>query len=263
MSSLVVRRTALAASTAALVLLATACGGSSDSKDAKAGGGSTAQADKTASASAAPAKALGAAELVKAALTQADVKSGKVTELPAKDDVAQDKVKTGDAACTPLALLQAGSWVGTPAATVKRSWLADGKKPAAGADPKVALLAGLDREKVIVTLASYDDGGAEQALKDLRTAADKCAGGYSYTADGTRTGIAEVAVAQAPEGADEAFAVTQTMNADDVKAPVKAVVVRKGATVAYLPAINLAAAVSGKDFDFPTALVDAQLAKLK
>ncbi|MEU3347364.1 hypothetical protein ABZ723_20705 [Streptomyces sp. NPDC006700] len=263
MSSPVVRRTALAASTAALVLLATACGGSSDSKDAKAGDGGTTQADKTASA-AAPAKALGAAELEKAALTQADVKSGKVTtKVPARDDVAHDKVKTADAACTPLALLQAGSWVGTPAATVKRSWLADAKKPAAGADPKVALLAGLDREKVIVTLASYDDGGAEQALKDLRTAADKCAGGYSYTADGTKTGIASVAVTQAPEGADEAFAVTQTMNADDVKAPVKAVVVRKGATVAYLPAINLAAAVSGKDFDFPTALVDAQLAKLK
>ncbi|MFB7457141.1 MULTISPECIES: hypothetical protein [unclassified Streptomyces] len=261
MSSLVVRRTALAASTAALVLLATACGGSSDNKDAKADDGKTAQADKTASA--APAKALGAAELEKAALTQADVKSGKVTKLPAKDDIAQDKVKTGDAACTPLALVQSGSWVGTPAATVKRSWLADGKKPAAGADPQVALLAGLDREKAVVTLASYEDGGAEQALKDLRTAADKCAGGYTYSADGTKTGIAKVAVTQAPEGADEAFAVTQTMNADGVKAPVKAVVVRKGATVVYLPAINLAAAVSGKDFDFPTALVDAQLAKLK
>ncbi|MFF9125937.1 hypothetical protein ACF09J_21965 [Streptomyces sp. NPDC014889] len=262
MSSPVVRRTALAASTAALVLLATACGGSSDSKDAKAGDGRTAQADKTASA--APAKALGAAELQKAALTQADVRSGKVTtKVPARDDVAQDKVTTGDAACKPLALLQAGSWVGTPAATVKRSWLADAKKPAAGSDPKVALLAGLDREKVIVTLASYDDGGAEQALKDLRTAAEKCTGGYSYTADGTRTGIAKVTVTQAPGGADEAFAVTQTMNADGVKAPAKAVVVRKGATVVYIPAINLAAAVSGKDFDFPTALVDAQLAKLK
>ncbi|MFE7212604.1 hypothetical protein ACFU93_21930 [Streptomyces sp. NPDC057611] len=262
MSSLVVRRTALAASTAALVLLATACGGSSDSGDEKAGDGKTAQADKTASA--APTKALGAAELEKAALTQADVKSGKVTiKPPATDDVAQDKVKTGDTACTPLALLQAGSYVGTPAATVKRSWLGDAKKPPAGADPQVALLAGLDRSKVVVTLASYDDGGAEQAMKDLQAAAGKCAGGYSYTAAGTKTGIDKVALTQAPAGADEAFAVTQTVNAEGVKAPVKGVVVRKGATLAYFPAVNLASAASGKDFDFPAELVDAQLAKLK
>ncbi|MGW5128503.1 hypothetical protein ACWEQ7_31590 [Streptomyces sp. NPDC004069] len=260
MSSPVVRRTALAASTAALVLLATACGGSSGSGDGKAGDGSTAQADKTA----APAKALDAAELEKAALTQADVRTGKVTvKVPATDDVAQDKVTTGDTACTPLALLQAGSYVGTPAATVKRSWLGDAQKPAAGADPQAVLLAGLDRSKVVVTLASYDDGGAEQAMKDLRTAAGKCAGGYSYTAAGNKTGIDKVAVTQTPGGADEAFAVTQTLNAEGVKAPVKGVVVRKGATLAYFPAVNLASLASGEDFDFPTEIVGAQVAKLK
>jgi hypothetical protein len=50
---------------------------------------------------------------------------------------------------------------------------------------------------------------------------------------------------------------------DGVKSPVKTVVVRKGATLAYVPAVNLASAASGKDFDFPTEIVDAQLAKLK
>ncbi|MGW5232493.1 hypothetical protein ACWEQU_09380 [Streptomyces nodosus] len=261
MSSLVVRRTALAASTAALVLLATACGGSSDSADEKAGDTGATQADKTPSA--APAKALTAAELEKAALVQADVKHGKVaTEVPAVDDIAQDKVKADDETCAPLAHLQAGSYVGKPAATAKRSWLDDMKRPAKNASTEEALLIGIDRAKVIETLASYDDGGAEQVMKDLNTAAEKCAGGFAYTAAGTKTKMAKVETTQAPEGADEAFAVTQTLNADDVKAPTKGVVVRKGATLVYFTSANLASAATGKDYDFPAELVEAQLAKL-
>jgi hypothetical protein len=53
------------------------------------------------------------------------------------------------------------------------------------------------------------------------------------------------------------------MEADGDQFPVKGVVVRKGATLAYFPAVNLAAAATGKDFAFPTQLVDAKLAKLK
>lgn len=257
--STAVRRTALAASAAALALFATACGGSSGGGEEK-GGDSTARAERTAAA----AKPLTAAELEKAALTQADVKSGKVTtKVPARDDIARDKVKTDDADCAPLAYLQVGSYVGTPAATVKRSWMGDAKKPAAGASAEDTMMAALDRAKVVDTLASYADGGAEQAMKDLKAAARKCAGGFSYTVGGTTNKIVDVTPTQAPGGADEAFAVTMTIAAEEgVKAPVKAVVVRKGATLAHLPAVNLASAATGKDFGFPAELVQAQLAKL-
>ncbi|POX54668.1 hypothetical protein [Streptomyces sp. Ru72] len=263
MTSVVVRRTALAASVAALAVLATACGGSADGGN-KDDGGKTAQADKTASATPATSKALTVAELEKAALTQADVKSGKVvTKVPAKDDVAQDKAKTDEAACTPLAYLQVGSYVGKPSATVKREWAGDAKKPAAGASAEDRMLAAIDRAKVLVTLASYDDGGAEKAFADLKTAAAKCAGGFAFTVDGEKTKIVKVATTAAPQGADDALALTSTMDADEgVKAPVKGVVVRKGATLAYFPAINFAAATTGKDFDFPAEIVEAQLAKL-
>ncbi|GAA4948420.1 hypothetical protein GCM10023238_13390 [Streptomyces heliomycini] len=99
-----VRRTVLAASAAALALLVTACGGSGDEDKAGDGKG---KGDSTASASAAPAaKALTAAELEKAALAQADVKDGKVTEVSAAEDASADKVKSKDAACQPLAQLQ-------------------------------------------------------------------------------------------------------------------------------------------------------------
>jgi len=223
----VVRRTALTASAAALALLVTACGGSSEGggdDSGKAGGDKAAQADKTPSA--APAKALTAEELEKAALTQEDVKSGKVTtKVPAADDVAQDKVRTDDRACDPLAHLQAGSYVGKPSGLIP-----------------------LPDNCALVTI-----------LRDGQV----CSGGFAYTANGNKIKIVKVAVGDAPQGADEALAVNETMDAEGVKAPVKGVVVRKGATLAYFSAANLASVASGKDFDFPTELVEAQLAKLK
>ena len=169
MRATVVRRTALTASAAALALLVTACGGSSDDGD-----------DKTA-------KALTAAELAKVALVQADVKSGTLTEkVPAKDDIAQDKVSSTDAACAPLAYLQSATYVGKPSAFVKRTWKGDAEKPAAGASEEDQFLAALDLEQAVITLASYEDGGAEQVMKDLDNAAAKCADGFSYTVTGTK-----------------------------------------------------------------------------
>ncbi|MEV5988761.1 hypothetical protein AB0L85_27770 [Streptomyces sp. NPDC052051] len=259
MRTIAVRRTALAASAAALALLATACG-SSDS-EGKSDDGKTAQAEK--SPSAAPAKALSAAELEKAALAQADVKSGKViTKAVPGDDLAQDKVTSDDAACTPLAYVTAATYLGKPAATVKRTWTGDAKKPGAGASDEEKMLAVANYAKAVETLTSYDNGGAEQAMKDLKTAVGKCSAGFSYTANGTKTKVVKVATTEAPGGADEALALTLTVDADGVKAPVKAVVVRKGATLASFPAINITSLATGKDFAFPTQIVDAQLAKL-
>ncbi|POX55447.1 hypothetical protein C3489_10375 [Streptomyces sp. Ru71] len=263
MSLTTVRRAGLAASAAALALLVSACG--SDGGD-KADDGKTAQADKTASASPAqaPAKALTGAELEKAALTQADVKSGKVfTKVPLQDDITQAKVKTDKPECAPLGHLQAGTYEGQPAATVKRSWLADRKKPDPKAGVEEALVAGIDRAKAIVTLASYDDGGAEKAFAALKTAATACANGYAWTVGSDTTKVGKVTATTAPQGGDEALALTLLVDADEgVKAPAKAVVVRKGATLAYFSAYNMASAATGKDWPFPDEIVQAQLTKL-
>jgi hypothetical protein len=257
--SAAVRRTALAASVAALALFATACGG-----DDKADKGASGE-DKggTAASSAPAAKALTAAELEKAALTQADVKSGKITEkVSAAEATAQDKVKVTDKACAPLAYLQTGSYVGKPAATALRKWTGDPKKPAADATDEEKFFAGVGTTSV-VTLASYENGGAEQAMKDLNTAAAKCAGGFSFTVAGDTSKNLKVAKTAAPKGGDEAFALTLSFQIEEgAEAPVKGVVVRKGATLAYFPAVDMASAVAGKDWDFPTDIVDAQVAKL-
>ncbi|MEU6816561.1 hypothetical protein [Streptomyces sp. NPDC046860] len=259
MRATVVRRTALAASATALALLATACG-SGDTDEAAGSEGDGAKA----AASAPAAKALTAAELEKAALAQSDVKSGKVTtKVPAGDDIAADKVTADDEACLPLARAQAGVAQGEPASTAKRSWLGTPKKPAPGTKPEDMLLAALDVNKTLIGLASYDGGAAESSLKALSEAARKCAGGFSATVGGEKTRFLKVATAAAPQGGDEGVAVTLTMAADDgVRAPVKVVAVREGATVATFSTVNMAAMASGKDYRVPADVIAAQVAKL-
>ncbi|MET8214781.1 hypothetical protein ACFYRD_17945 [Streptomyces hirsutus] len=258
MRTTAVRRSALAASAAALALLVTACGGSGDSDSGKGDEG------KTDSSAAPAAKALTAAELEKAALVQADMKDGKVvTKVPATDDLSADKVKADDEACQPLANLQVAAPVGSPAATVKRSWTGEAKKPAEGTDPAEALLAGLDVDKVLVTLASYEDGGAEQVMKDVDAAVEKCAKGFTSAAAGEKIEFLKVAKTEGPKGADESVEITVTMAADEgVEAPVKIVVARTGATVTGFSAVNFGAIAAGEEAPFPTQISDAQLAKL-
>ncbi|MGA5525328.1 hypothetical protein [Streptomyces pseudogriseolus] len=256
-----VRRTALAASAATLALLVTACGGSGDDQD-KGDEGKGKPASTTSAA--APAKALTAAELEKAALAQSDVKSGKVaTKLPATDDIARDQVTTEDAACLPLAHAQNGVAQGEPAASVKRSWTGEPVKPSADTKPEDALLAALDTEKMLINLASYEGDGAEQAMKGLTTAAEKCAGGFKVTAAGEPMDVVKVATTDAPGGGDEGAAITLTVAVEEgAKAPAKIVVVRKGATVVTFSAVNLASMATGKDFEVPADVIAAQVGKL-
>ncbi|GAA3222331.1 hypothetical protein MTQ10_01125 [Streptomyces sp. XM83C] len=260
-----VRRTALAASAATLALLATACGGDSDGDDKAKGAGTTKSAEATPSASAAPAaaKPLTAAELEKALLTQADVKSGKITvKLDKDDDVSPEQVKSDKADCTPLARLQAGTYVGKPVASAKRKW-EDAPKKAAGATEEEQMYASLDLAESVFTLASYSDGGAEQVLKDITAAAQKCAGGYTHTETDEPLKVTKVAVGTAPKAGDEALAVDVTLDlGDGVSGTAHHVVVRKGATVVFFPTINVGAMLSGKDYTFPTAVLDSQVAKL-
>ncbi|MGW8063662.1 hypothetical protein ACVV2G_15640 [Streptomyces ziwulingensis] len=257
-----VRRTALAASAAALALLVTACGGSSDDGGEK-GGDAKAEGGSTASAAPAAAEALTTAELEKAALAQADVENGKVTEVSAADNVEKDKVEGEKAECEPLAFAETGVPLGEPAATVKRSWTEAPKKPSADTSAEEAIGDAFDLDKALVTLATYDDGGAQAVLADVKKAAGACAGGFAFTAVGEQAKIAKVTEDAAPGGADEAVAMTMTMVGDDGdEFPVKVVVTRKGSTVASFTVLNLASAGTGKDFPFPAEISDAQLAKL-
>ncbi|GAA2323890.1 hypothetical protein OKJ48_38485 [Streptomyces kunmingensis] len=252
-----------------LGLLLTGCGSGSTERDPD----TSAAQDTGTAASGAPDVLLGGGtdrrtlsspQLDAAALAQKDIEDGTVTDqVSPKDFARQGAVDVDDAACAPLAYVQAATVVGEPSASVRRMWIGEPareKEKAAG--EKDAIAVAPDMTSVFLTLAAYDDKGAERAMADLSEAADRCAHGYTYRLDGERVRTVRVKKALAPEGADEAMGLTLTVDADGTRSPLKVVVARKGATLAYFPAVNLASVTTGTDFPHPTDLVRRQLAKM-
>ncbi|THA59471.1 hypothetical protein E6P78_29665 [Streptomyces sp. A0958] len=261
-----IRRTAVAATVMSLALFTAACGSDSDDKDSgKAAGSASAQpsdkgADKGADQSSA--KALTAAELEKASLKQGDVKAHKITKAGPADAVEGKDVTVDKAACDVFADVLMGAKAGSPAASTQRKVINEPKKDAAkgGTDPE-AFEAAFDITTTLATLSSYDGKGAEEALASLRTAATECASGFTFTVAGDKQKVVKIAEEQV-KGGEEAAAWTVTVEADGEKSALKLIAIRQGTTLASLASLNLAAAGSGGDFDMPTAVIDAQAAKL-
>ncbi|XUL91237.1 hypothetical protein ACQ86D_35305 [Streptomyces galilaeus] len=94
----------------------------------------------------------------------------------------------------------------------------------------------------------------------------ECAGGFEYTVAGGDQGqTVEVRKAATPtglDGADEVIAATLTVTVDGANGPMEVVVVRRGGTIGYFPATNLASRATGDTFTLPAALVRAQLTRL-
>jgi len=109
-----------------------------------------------------------------------------------------------------------------------------------------------------VTLASYDSPDhARSVLKALRSALATCEGGFSSF------GVDKVSTDTAPKAGDEAVAFTVTPGQDDAQVgPTKTVVFRHGSILAQFGSEYPGATGPTDDFDFPTALVEAQAAKL-
>ncbi|WP_326671423.1 hypothetical protein [Streptomyces sp. NBC_01257] len=260
----VIRRTAVAATVMSLALLTAACGsdtadGDAANKDSgKAGASSSAKpADK------AGAKALSAAELEKVSLAQGDVKGHKIAKAGPADAISGDDVTTDKAACDAFADALMGAKAGQPAASTQRKVVSEPKKGGdkESDDPAEAFKAAFDITTTLVTLASYEGGGAEKTLSGLRTAATECASGFTLTAAGSKQKI--VKIAEVPvKGGEEAVAWSVTVEAEGEKSAMKLIEIRQGATVASLTSLNLGAAGAGGDFELPTAVIDAQAAKL-
>ncbi|WP_030145492.1 hypothetical protein [Streptomyces violaceorubidus] len=267
MSSTAVRRTVLAAFAAALALLATACGGSSDG-DSAAGDGK-AKAEQSAPAegaeeSAPAGKALTAEELEKVALAQADVKNGEVaTELSADDQVAKDRISADDQACLPLVHVQGAVAQGEPAADVQRSWQGQSESPSESKGPDGQDMTDIDVNKIMLNVASYADGGAEEAMAGLKAAVEKCADGFDATVGGDRMRVTKVSGLDRLKAGDEGLTVDiGVATGEDTDGLMKLVVVRKGATLATFSAVNLSSMMTGAQFEVPAEVVDAQVAKL-
>jgi hypothetical protein len=263
MRATVVRRTVLTASAAALALLATACGGGDEK-----GGGEAAKSDAASSAPAA--KALTAAELEKLVIASADLKDHKVVE-PGKDDVSDPGTLTVERAeCEPVAQALASVPLGKPAASAQRLVTQESEAAKKGMpdlaeltekEAEEAMLDSLDITKTMTSLRSYDADGAEQTLSALREAGKKCAGGFGMSADGEKQQVTKITEEKLAAGED-AVAWTVGTKMDDTSAETKVVVFRQGTTLAAFSSFNIAAITRGEAFEQPTAVIEAQEAKL-
>lgn len=177
--------------------------------------------------------------LDKAALTGREVDRFAVTVTEAAID--QREVRVPWRACVSAAYVLSGTVLGKPKSMVVRQ--------ASGEDVMVT-----------VVLAQYEGDQAQSAMEGLAAAVDECADGFTATVDGEERGFKKVALDLAPDGADQAMGLGAVVERAGGKTRGKAVLLRKGNTVAYLSAVPKGRAP--RDFAVPAALVDAQLAKL-
>ncbi|MEU0370436.1 hypothetical protein ABZ070_09260 [Streptomyces sp. NPDC006283] len=262
MRSTAVRRTALAAAAASLVLLVTACGGdgSGGDGDTKDKGGETGAAEPAA-------KALTVAELEKLAIAQGDVKGHKVAKAGPQDDIAAKDVTTDQAECLPLARALAGVPVGEPGATVKRRATAEPKDAGKDAGDMTeeelgdAFTDAFDITTTLLALSSYEGKGAADGFAALKTAGTACSGGFTMTVAGTEQKVQKFAEAKV-SGGDEAVAWAMTADQGGESLPFNLAVVRKGGSLVTFSSFNLTAPTEKGDLPLPTAVIDAQAAKL-
>ncbi|MFF8906900.1 hypothetical protein [Streptomyces olivaceoviridis] len=259
-----VRLCATAAVSALSLALLTGCGdgGSKDSGDAKGP-----DAAKPA------AKALSAAELKKLIIAKGEVPGYEVG--PVEGGIPdRGKVTSDDAKCRPVLQAFTGIAPGEPAADTSRMATQDKKKDPTDdatslddlADGKFedAINKSMDLDVTVVTLASYDGDGAEQALKSVSDGVKACAGGFSGEQDGEKGKFTKVAEEKSSGTGDASVAFTATNDAGkDGALPLHAEVVRHGNTLATYTTINIGAMMSKKAYTVSAPVVKAQAAKLK
>ncbi|TFE51508.1 hypothetical protein E3E14_12670 [Streptomyces sp. ICN441] len=260
------RRTAVAVTAVSLALLTACSGGGTNEGGDKGKAGSPAAAEPAA-------KALTATELEKLALAEGEVKGHKVTKAGPEDEVPGGQVVADKAECKPLADAVAAVPLGDAKATVKRKVVEEPKKKDDAAadlgdlgdltdeDVEEALNSAFDLTATMVSVSSYDGKGAEEAVAGLRTAARACAGGFGMTMGTDKSKIVKVEEIKV-SGGQEATAWALLSEQEGEKMPHKVVLVRQGATLASFSSFNLGSIASGKDFPLPTAVIDAQAAKL-
>ncbi|MEU9334999.1 hypothetical protein AB0D49_17795 [Streptomyces sp. NPDC048290] len=143
--------------------------------------------------------------------------------------------------CAPLAQALSGAVVADPESTEARQVTGEGAI-------------------VTVVLAGYGDGKASAAMDRLAASTDRCAEGFTVTVDGAEHRFEAALPELAPQGAEQAMALSARVEQGEEKTPVKVVVLRQGNTLAYLSAIP--DGVATKDFAVPPPVIGAQLLKL-
>lgn len=244
--------------------LITGCGGGSDDKDSSEGASKTSSSPTATTA----AKAFSAAELEKLLLAEGDVKGYKAES---GDDVlpkSRSEVKTDKAECAPLihamAALAPGDTDATASNTVTETAASDGASPSPEDLSEEDLENAFNVAVTYVGLSSYEGDGATKAVKAITDATTACSGGFNITAEGETQKLTKVAAGKASGKGDESVAFTVDSDMDgEGTASFNTEVVRVGNTVATFYTVDFATFTTGKAATVPTAVIDAQVAKLK
>ncbi|MEU3829660.1 hypothetical protein AB0F36_30715 [Streptomyces sp. NPDC029080] len=217
------------------------------------------------------AKALSAAELRKRVITDGEVPGYKVGAVPAG---RAQLIKADDAKCEPVARVMSGFAPVPGAARTDRMATQEPRKTG-GARPtpqgdrgeggfEASVNKAMTRDITTVDLSSYEGDGAAKALKAFADAVKDCAGGFVGKQAGTAMKFTRLTGGGAAGAGDESVAVTAVTDMDGGKtAPVYAVVVRHGNTLASYQTVNFGAMMSGKSYAVSPEVVEAQSAKLK
>ncbi|WKX12072.1 hypothetical protein [Streptomyces sp. NL15-2K] len=256
------RMSATAAVSVLSLALMTGCSsdGSDDSKDSANSGSS--------SSPTVAAKAYSAAELEKLLLAEGEIEGYKVTSgddtLPASKSV----LKVDKAECEPvahsMAALPPGDTDAQASNTVTQAAPSDSASTSLEDLAEGDFSEAFNLAATYVGLSSYEGDGAEKAFKAVSDGVTACSGGFGFSAEGTDTKITKIAPEKASGAGDEsvAFAAESAMDGDGTGV-FHTEVVRHGNTIATYYTVNLALVTSGKAYDVPAAVIDAQAAKLK
>ncbi|MGW2719363.1 hypothetical protein [Streptomyces sp. NPDC001492] len=246
--------------------LITGCGGNAD--DSKGSGSKDSPSSSTAAA-----KALSAAELKKLIISGADLDGYEVksADTGGKFAASKDQVKVADVKCAPLAYVLTGFAPGDTSAYVNRmaTEKSDRPTPTGTSDEDLdAAMNGLqdvlESKLTIVSLSSYDGGGAQETMKSVSDAVSGCANGFTVSAKGQDTQkFTKVAEEKSSGSGDESVAFAVTGRTEGDTTTVHGEVVRHGSTVATYYSISLAALAGKQDkYGVPAEIVKAQSAKL-
>ncbi|MFE9439530.1 hypothetical protein ACFYO2_11050 [Streptomyces sp. NPDC006602] len=238
--------------------LVTGCSddGSDDSKDSAGSGASSSSPAATTVA-----KAYSAAELEKLLLAQGEIKGYKVTSGDNTLPKAKSVLKNIDKAeCEPVAYAMAALPPGDTDANASNTVTEDAPTDAPSTDD---FAEAFNLTATYVGLSSYEGDGAEKAFKAVSDGVAACSGGFGFTADGTDTKISKITSEKASGAGDESVAFAVDSGADGESGTFHTEVVRHGSTIATYYSVNFALLSSGKPYDVPAAVIDAQAAKLK
>ncbi|NYV76368.1 hypothetical protein [Streptomyces sp. UH6] len=248
--------------------LVTGCSGGSDGKPDAAP--SSHAASSPADDGAAPGRALSEKELAGLILAADDVEGFTVTE-PGEDDLfggSFDDVKVeGGDGCDALAKVVSGSTAGDAKAHVSRQ--ATQERPEGAGEGDVPSLEDAMRLDVtMITLATYDGDGAQQAVKSVADAVESCADGFTVTLPGQDPAPYDTVAAEkgvTSEGADETVAFALTGASLEEGGPASSVhgqAVRHGNNVVTYLTVNLGDMADGKRYQVSAPVVAAQAEKL-